>query len=396
MNDFWMYLLELNLVLVVLFGAYTLVKSFIDYRLSRWCLLMLPILSVVLVWIKSVLIASGNSVGVGLIQLDEVVVNNQGSFSDGIFNWSQLYWIGVTGFMLFSAIKLLRIRKLFKGAKPHSDYEHIKVISTNSKDSFSFFNRIHLSAHLKEEEKEVVLDHELLHASNYHSLDLLLMEIYHAFFWFNPLLLIMKKELIQVHEFEVDQAMYSKYNVGYLKHLVAYALGASSAHLLLTSQFYNKLTLAKRITKMKSKRRNRNFMLALIPVIGLTFASISWSQVDQTKKDAKLSYAIPPPNGSIDKEPQFKGGKDALFAYIGEHIKYPENCEKNNTQGTVHVEFTVLTDGSVQDAKIKKSAHKDLDAAALQVVQGMPKWEPGMKDGKPVKTQMVLPITFKL
>ena len=206
----------------------------------------------------------------------------------------------------------------------------------------------------------------------------------------------MKKELIQVHEFEVDQDMYTKYNVGYLKHLVSYALGASSAHLLLTSQFYNKLTLAKRISKMKNNRTKKNIFLAIVPVIGLTFAGVSWSQVEQNEKPINQAYSIPPPSGEIDQKPEFKGGQEALFSYIGEQVKYPKSCEEKGMQGTVHVEFTVMTSGAIHDAKIKKGAHAELDAEALRVVKGMPNWQPGIKDGKPVKTQMVLPITFKL
>ena len=41
-------------------------------------------------------------------------------------------------------------------------------------------------------------------------------------------------------------------------------------------------------------------------------------------------------------------------------------------------------------------AAKALEAEALRVVSAMPKWNPGMQDGKPVCTQYVLPIMFKL
>ena len=41
-------------------------------------------------------------------------------------------------------------------------------------------------------------------------------------------------------------------------------------------------------------------------------------------------------------------------------------------------------------------AAKALEAEALRVVSAMPKWNPGMQDGKPVFTQYVLPIMFRL
>ena len=39
---------------------------------------------------------------------------------------------------------------------------------------------------------------------------------------------------------------------------------------------------------------------------------------------------------------------------------------------------------------------KSLEAEALRVVESMPKWNPGMQGGKPVNTQYVLPIVFRL
>ena len=41
-------------------------------------------------------------------------------------------------------------------------------------------------------------------------------------------------------------------------------------------------------------------------------------------------------------------------------------------------------------------AVKTLEAEALRVVGSMPAWTPGMQDGKPVFTQYVLPIVFRL
>jgi hypothetical protein len=39
---------------------------------------------------------------------------------------------------------------------------------------------------------------------------------------------------------------------------------------------------------------------------------------------------------------------------------------------------------------------KSLEAEALRVVESMPKWNPGIQGGKPVNTQYVLPIVFRL
>ena len=42
------------------------------------------------------------------------------------------------------------------------------------------------------------------------------------------------------------------------------------------------------------------------------------------------------------------------------------------------------------------AAVKALEAEAVRVVSSMPAWNPGMQGGKPVYTQYVLPIVFRL
>ena len=60
------------------------------------------------------------------------------------------------------------------------------------------------------------------------------------------------------------------------------------------------------------------------------------------------------------------------------------------------MQFTVGTDGAVEQAKVKRSADPALDKEALRVVRSMPRWTPGKIDGKPVRVRMVLPIVFRL
>ncbi len=66
------------------------------------------------------------------------------------------------------------------------DFEQVdqfRIYCIPNRPSFSFFNRIQLSPELEGKSAEMVLDHEKLHALKNHSLDLVIMEIIHAFFW---------------------------------------------------------------------------------------------------------------------------------------------------------------------------------------------------------------------
>ena len=59
---------------------------------------------------------------------------------------------------------------------------------------------------------------------------------------------------------------------------------------------------------------------------------------------------------------------------------------------------SIEKNGGRSEVKVETgdAAVKALEAEALRVVESMPKWNPGMQGGKPVNTQYVLPITFRL
>ena len=98
-----------------------------------------------------------------------------------------------------------------------------------------------------------------------------------------------------------------------------------------------------------------------------------------------------------DVLPVFQGkGLEALQSYLKENVRYPDFCHKQGVQGRVIVQFVVNSDGSISDAKVIKSVHEYLDKEALRVVNAMPYWEPGVKDGQKVRVRFTLPIVFRL
>ena len=94
--------------------------------------------------------------------------------------------------------------------------------------------------------------------------------------------------------------------------------------------------------------------------------------------------------------PVFPGGTEELMKYLRENVKYPHVCQQQGIQGSVIVQFVVNADGSIDDATVVKPVNVFLDREALRVINAMPKWEPGVKDGKAVRVRFTIPITFKL
>ena len=98
----------------------------------------------------------------------------------------------------------------------------------------------------------------------------------------------------------------------------------------------------------------------------------------------------------VEKMPSFPGGYQALFDYLEKNIKYPVSAQKNLLEGRVILQFIVDKKGRLSDVKVAKSVEPSLDAEAVRVVKAMPRWNPGMQNGKAVKVRYTLPVTFRL
>lgn len=98
----------------------------------------------------------------------------------------------------------------------------------------------------------------------------------------------------------------------------------------------------------------------------------------------------------VDEMPEYPGGIDNLKQFITENVSYPEEAKKEGIQGKVFVSFTVDKAGKVKDAKVAKGVHATLDAEALRVVELLPDWQPGTKDGRVVSVRYTIPVQFKL
>lgn len=98
----------------------------------------------------------------------------------------------------------------------------------------------------------------------------------------------------------------------------------------------------------------------------------------------------------VESMPEFPGGTENLYKYLGENIKYPQMAKESGIQGIVYVTFVVEKDGSVTDVLVLRGIGGGCDEEAIRVVESMPKWNPGKQRGKSVRVQYNLPVKFIL
>ncbi len=98
----------------------------------------------------------------------------------------------------------------------------------------------------------------------------------------------------------------------------------------------------------------------------------------------------------VEEMPEFPGGDQALFKYLYENLKYPDEAKAQGIQGKVILRFVVTAEGKVADVTIVRSVHPLLDEEAVRVISGAPDWIPGKQRGRPVDVYYSVPISFSV
>lgn len=97
----------------------------------------------------------------------------------------------------------------------------------------------------------------------------------------------------------------------------------------------------------------------------------------------------------LEKAPLFPGGIDAFLKIVGNRFQAPEMEESSTVK--IVVFFVVETDGSISNITVPRSPGFGLDKEAIRVLKSIKtKWEPGIFQGQPVRTQYSLPITVQV
>ncbi len=98
----------------------------------------------------------------------------------------------------------------------------------------------------------------------------------------------------------------------------------------------------------------------------------------------------------VEKMPEYKGGMEALAAFLQDNMRYPESAREQGKEGTSFVSFIVEKDGSISDIEVKRGFDAACDAESKRVVSTLVDWNPGKQNGEIVRCRLTLPIKFKL
>ena len=354
--------------------------------------------------------------------LETIVVQTRDQF------WSMdhvllcIYLAGLLFFTFRFAWGIFQIGALKKKGKLESK-NHYTLVRTNKKHlPFSFFHYLFWSDQIdiSFEDRQHILKHELVHIQQGHSFDVMVVAFLKIIYWWNPIIHFYDNALRNQHEYHADETVLKntqQYN--YSKLLLRQK---QNLQFSLVNNF-NQSQLKKRILMMMRTKSNQNvklkYILALPLLLCLSFffsqENFALEPTHMPSNNTITNDSIPDKNGvivfeEVDVLPIFKGcnlpsssveekkacSEQKLLQYIFSNIKYPQEARKKGVEGLVIVKFIIDKTGIVRDAEIVKSIGAGCDEESLRVVNNMPEWTPGEKDGKKVHVVYHLPIKYRV
>ncbi len=149
------------------------------------------------------------------------------------------------------------------------DSGFVILLNHRFKNSFSFFKWIFVTTDGHSgEDLDQIIAHEKIHASQYHSLDLIMIELLAAVMWFNPVVWMMKSSMQLVHEYLADEGAL-KSGIDKLSYQALLINQITEEKLICLSSSFNHSLIKKRLimmTQSKTYQTTRLKILTLIPL----------------------------------------------------------------------------------------------------------------------------------
>jgi TonB family protein len=430
----WHYLLLVNLYLSLFFGFYMLLlRRETFFQLNRIYLISAALLSFFIPliqseWVKGLFITEKVQYA---IYSNQVMITDIAPIKDSSVTLGQLLIILYTCGVLFLTarliVQLVLLNRIINNPAPSAAY--------------SFFNKIKVNDDMPG--KDVIIQHEEVHARQFHSADVLIIEAVMIINWFNPVVYLYRFAIKHIHEFIADrQALDTGTDKTEYALLLLSQTFNTPAHQL-ANPFYNHSLLKLRIMMLHKNRSQRIKLIKyglsaplFILMLVLSSATINNSKtVNSINKKAEqvllqpasaiISKQLPkrvpakmtftkeqpqelelvpdtvPGNKTqvftaVEHSPSFPGGDKAFGKYLGEHVKYPAEARSKNIQGRVIITFIVEEDGSLTNLKLLRGIGGGANEEAMRVLAASPKWTPGMQNGRKVRVQYTVPIAFSL
>lgn len=322
------YFLQVLLCSAIMMGYYWMVlrnKKFHQY--NRFYLLSVAILSWIVPLIK-IQWTSSFSDHERVIRFLSVVADNNTELESVVkskgFHWStesllSILYVSVGGFLLMMMIHgLYRIYQLLK-QHPCRQFENIFLIITQAKGTpFSFFRYIFWNDEIdiRSASGKQILQHELTHVQQRHSVDKMLIQLILVAGWFNPFFWLLKKEMEMIHEFIADKRSVRDGDTAALAKMLLTAVYPQQQFPLTHPFFFSPI---KRRLQMLTNHKNPRFSylrrLVALPLLAVLIVLFAFRS-KQSRIDKPISVASVVENVVGDFRSHVIGDPNKVFSAI--------------------------------------------------------------------------------
>ncbi|MDB5062573.1 MAG: hypothetical protein JWP67_2416, partial [Mucilaginibacter sp.] len=445
----WHYLLLVNIYLVLFFGFYVLLlRRETFFQLNRIYLVGAALLSffiplIQVQWVRDLFITKQVQSTIYSTTAPDMIVGFAPIKDNPITIGEMLIALYITGAVIL-ALRLVWHLVLLR-----------RIINKPTSAAYSFFKKIKLTGDIPG--RDIIIRHEEVHAQQWHSADVLIIEAVMIVNWFNPVVYLYRFAIKHIHEFIADrQALKAGTNkADYAMLLLSQTFNSPVHHLV--NPFFNHSLLKQRIMMLQKSNSQRIklakyglsvplFVLMLILSSATIYNSKAVKVINnkaeevflqpatsvipdeeppvvqhkaeleiikpEGKKAKATDYVLPGsinngkakdtiPNKkqvftAVEHSPAFPGGDKAFGQFLGKNIRYPKQARENNVQGRVIATFIVERNGALTDIKIVRGIGSGADEESIRVLKISPKWEPGLQNGRKVRVQYTVPIQFAL
>ncbi len=306
--NWWHYLILANLYLALFYGFYLLfLRKETYFILNRVYLVSAAILSFFIPmmqseWVKNLFITQ--KVQRTIYYIDPGFIYQVSPQADNGFTMAQFFTA------VYWAVAMLLLARLF--------YRFVKlrkyIRANETGNAFSFFGKISVDENLPQ--KDVIYQHEMIHAGHLHSADVLLFEALTILNWFNPVIYFYRKSIKHNHEFIADR---NAINFGVDRSDYALLLLSQTMNVqpnTLVNSFFNQSLLKQRIMMLHKNPSRRSALLkyglsAPLFVLMLIFTSATVSEQktiqkisDQIISDTPISTVVKDIDSHINSLPK--------------------------------------------------------------------------------------------
>ena len=365
MTDFFLYLSYSTLALAALYLLYKVSMSYETlHRFNRVLLLGFVVLSAVLPLCRIEVVEELPAVEpVEFVapMTDSVVYEVAESFNYTALLQKVLFVLFLLGVVVMIArlvISIMSVKRIIRsGEQQYLEGGVTLTIVDKPISPFSWFGHIVVSRADIEQNRDIILTHEMAHIRLRHSWDVLAVDLALCFWWFNPAMWLLRRELQSLHEYQADEEVLNS-GIDAQTYQLLLIKRAVGSRLHSVANCLNHSNLNKRITMMCKKTSSRwsaAKALLVLPLVAVSLAATATTVYVSREVQDKVTENSVNEQNVVGNENNYPMTKSELRRYLMQNLQ-----NKQNLVGLIYADVKVLPDGKVVMVKIAPaSGEKD-------------------------------------